>query len=152
MKSLFWDNSGICLLLVVNNDKCLTHVVDNTIFGSNVPYHPSYPWKQLSTIVLEFQYILFTYIHINYIKFTYVKFNTAKFRFIYSICFFQVWLKLFTLLINTADKEIYNMYQYFSIPLILYYWINKHTHKQTNTHNNRVLALHLEGNSLTEIR
>ena len=37
----------------------------------------------------------------------------------YSICFSQVLLKLFTSLINTADKEIYNIFNSFSIPLIL---------------------------------
>ena len=37
----------------------------------------------------------------------------------YSICFSQVLLKLFTSLINTADKEIYDIFNSFSIPLIL---------------------------------
>ena len=36
----------------------------------------------------------------------------------YSICFSQVLLKLFTFLINTADKEIYNIFNSFSILLI----------------------------------
>ena len=31
----------------------------------------------------------------------------------YSICFSQVLLKLFTFLINTADKEIYNIFNNF---------------------------------------
>ena len=31
----------------------------------------------------------------------------------YSICFKQVLLKLFTFLINTADKEIYNIFNSF---------------------------------------
>ena len=35
------------------------------------------------------------------------------------ICFSQVLLKLFTFLINTADKEIYNIFNSFFIPLIL---------------------------------
>ena len=36
----------------------------------------------------------------------------------YSICFKQVLLKLFTFLINTADKEIYNIFNSF---LFTYY-------------------------------
>ena len=56
----------------------------------------------------------------------------------YSICFSQVLLKLFTFLINTADKEIYNIFNSFPFP---YYFntnrTNKQTHKQTNI--NRVL-------------
>ena len=44
----------------------------------------------------------------------------------YSICFSQVLLKLFTFLINTADKEMYNFNNLFP-----YYFntnrINKHT-------------------------
>ena len=34
----------------------------------------------------------------------------------YSICFSQVLLKLFTSLINTADKEIYNIFNSFLFP------------------------------------
>ena len=51
---------------VVNNNIYLSHVVDNIIFWISVPDYPSRTvetWKQLSTIILEFQYILFTFIH-----------------------------------------------------------------------------------------
>ena len=34
----------------------------------------------------------------------------------YSICFSQVLLKLFNFLINTADKEIYNIFNSFMFP------------------------------------
>ena len=59
----------------------------------------------------------------------------------YSICFTQVLLKLFTSLMNnTADKEIYNIFNSFLFP---YYFnttrTNKQTHKQTNI--NRVLII-----------
>ena len=52
----------------------------------------------------------------------------------YSICFSQVLLKLFTFLINTADKEIYNIFNSF---LFLYYFYNTNrtnTHTHTHTH------------------
>ena len=38
-----------------------------------------------------------------------------------SICFSQVLLKLFTFLVNTADKEIYNIFDSIVIPLLLQY-------------------------------
>ena len=54
----------------------------------------------------------------------------------YSICFSQVLLKLFTFLINTADKEIYNIFNSFLFP---YYFntnrTNKHTNKQQSSFN-----------------
>ena len=62
----------------------------------------------------------------------------------YSICFGQVLLKLFTFLINTADKEIYNIFNSFLFP---YYfntnWTNKQTNKHTHTETNinRVLII-----------
>ena len=49
----------------------------------------------------------------------------------YSIFFSQVLLKLFTFLINTADKEIYNIFNSFLFP---YYFNTNRTNKQTNTH------------------
>ena len=50
----------------------------------------------------------------------------------YSICFSQVLLKLFTFLINTADKEIY--YNIFNSFLFPYYFNTNRTNKQTNKH------------------
>ena len=46
------------------------------------------------------------FIHINNNKFTYDKFISGKFGF--SICFSQVLFKLFTFLMDIADKEINN--------------------------------------------
>ena len=46
----------------------------------------------------------------------------------YSICFSQVLFKLFTFLINTADKEIYNIFNSFLFP----YYFNKKPDKQTH--------------------
>ena len=58
----------------------------------------------------------------------------------YSISFSQVLLKLFTFLINTANKEIYNVFNSF---LFLYTLIQTgQTHKQTNI--NRVLIIKIE--------
>ena len=47
----------------------------------------------------------------------------------YSICFSQVLLKLFTSLISTVDKEIYNIFNSFLFP---YYFNTNRTNKQTN--------------------
>ena len=54
----------------------------------------------------------------------------------YSMCFSQVLSELFTFLINTADKEIYNIFNSF---LFLYYFNTNGTNKQT--HINRVLII-----------
>ena len=51
----------------------------------------------------------------------------------HSIYFSQVLLKLFTFLINTAHKEICNIFNSFSIPLILQYKPNKQTNTHTHT-------------------
>ena len=49
----------------------------------------------------------------------------------YSICFSQVLLKLFTSLINTTDKDIYNIFNSFLFP---YYFITNRTNTQTHKH------------------
>ena len=56
----------------------------------------------------------------------------------YSICFSQVLLKLFTSLINTADKEIYSIFIVFYSPntVLLTGQINKQTHKYKSSFNN----------------
>ena len=51
-----------------------------------------------------------------------------------SICFSQVSIKLFTFLINTADKEIYNIFNSFLFP---YYFNTNRTNKQTHKHTNK---------------
>ena len=43
LKPRFWHNSEICLLLVVKNNKYVSCVVENFIFGINVPDYPSRP-------------------------------------------------------------------------------------------------------------
>ena len=55
----------------------------------------------------------------------------------YSIYFSQVLLKLFTFLINTADNEIYNIFNSFLFP---YYFNTNRTNKQTNkqTHKHKL--------------
>ena len=56
----------------------------------------------------------------------------------YSICFSQVSLKLFTFLINAADKEMYNIFNSF---IFSYYFntnqTNTHTHTHTHTQRNK---------------
>ena len=49
----------------------------------------------------------------------------------YSIYFSQVLLKLFTFLINTADNEIYNIFNSFLFPK---YFNTNRTNKQTHKH------------------
>ena len=41
LKPRFWDNSVFLYILVVNNNKYLSYVVDNIIFGISVPDYPS---------------------------------------------------------------------------------------------------------------
>ena len=41
LKPRLWNNSEICLLLVVDNNKYLPHVVDNIIFEISIPISPS---------------------------------------------------------------------------------------------------------------
>ena len=41
LKARFWDNSEICLLLVVNNNKYVSCTIENFIFGISVPDYPS---------------------------------------------------------------------------------------------------------------
>ena len=53
---------------------------------------------------------------------------------VYSICFSQVLLELFTFLINTADKEIY-IFNSFLFPNTLL--LTGQTHIHTNTHKNK---------------
>ena len=50
---------------------------------------------------------------------------------VYSICFSQVLIKLSTFLINTADEEIYNIFNGFLFP----YDFN--TNRKTNTDTNK---------------
>ena len=57
----------------------------------------------------------------------------------YSICFSEVLLKLFTFLINTEDKEIYNIFNSFLFP---YYFNTNRTNKHTNI--NRVLIIKIK--------
>ena len=62
----------------------------------------------------------------------------------YSICFSQVLLKLFTFLINTADKEIYNILIVFYSPntLIQTGQTNTQTHKHKSSFNNKDYHTH----------
>ena len=41
LKARFWHNSEICLLLVVNNNKYVSCVVENFVFAISVPDYPS---------------------------------------------------------------------------------------------------------------
>ena len=94
-------------LLFVNNNKYLSQLVHIIIFGISVPDYPSRTAENKSTrLFWNFCIFCLLYIHINNNKFTYDKFKSAKFGFSITISFSEVLLKLFTFLINTADKEI----------------------------------------------
>ena len=41
LKPRFWDNSVFVYILVLNNNKYLSYVVDSIIFGISVPDYPS---------------------------------------------------------------------------------------------------------------
>ena len=73
----------------------LPHIVDNIIFGISVPDYPS---RTVESKCLRLFW----------------NFDSA-----YPIYFSQVLLILFTFLTDTADKEIYKIFNSFSIPLIL---------------------------------
>ena len=61
----------------------------------------------------------------------------------YSICFSQVLLTLITFLINTADKDIYNIFNSFLFPY--YFNINRtHTHKHKSSFNIKDWLKHID--------
>ena len=67
--------------------------------------------------------------------YTYDKLKTAKFGFSIFDYFTEVQLKSFTLLINTAEKEIFNNYQWFFNSAITLLQTGQ---TNTQTHNIRV--------------
>ena len=72
----------------------------------------------------------------------------------YSMCFSQVILKLFTFSINTADKEIYNIFNSFSMSFLFPYYFNTN---RTNKHRssftfNCLNILHVETTFLGQLR
>ena len=72
LKPCFWDNSVFVYILVVNNNKYLSYVVDNIIFGISVPDYPSRTVETNSLrIFWNFCISCLLYIHINNNKFTY---------------------------------------------------------------------------------
>ena len=113
----------------------MQHLVDNIIFGISVPDYPSRAVESNSLRSFwNFGIFCLLYIHINNNKFTYDKFKTAKFGFSIFDMFGQVLLKLFTFLINTADKVIYNI-------VFLFPYDTNRTNKHTHTNINRVLII-----------
>ena len=113
LKPRYWNNSEFVYFLVVNNNKYLPHVVDNIIFGISVPDYPSRTVESKSLRLLcnlvYFVYFIFIETTMNlYMTNSKVRNSDSA----YSICFSQVLLKLFTFLINTADKEIYNIFAF----------------------------------------
>ena len=82
LKPRFWNNYEICLLLVVNNNKYSSHVVDIITFGISVPdYHSRTVESKPLRLHWNFSIFCLLYIHINNNKFTYDKFKSAKFGF-----------------------------------------------------------------------
>ena len=112
LKPRFWESSEICSLLAVNNNKYSPHFVDNLIFRINVPDYPSRTVES-DSLRLFWNFCIFCllYIHINNNKFTYDKFKTVKFGFSILNMFYLSFIKIVYFLVNTADKEIYNIYQ-----------------------------------------
>ena len=79
LKPRFQPNSEICLLLIVNNNKYLTHVVENIIFGISVPgYHSRTVESNSLRLYWNFSIFCLLYIHINNNKFIYDEFNLRK--------------------------------------------------------------------------
>ena len=104
----------VCLFvyfLFVNNNKYLSYVVDNIIFGI-VPNCRTV----VSVCLVYFVYFISIWTIIN-LHMTNSKVRNSDSA--YLICFSQVLLKLFTFLINAADKIDRQHFQQFSIPLLL---------------------------------
>ena len=128
-----WIILKFVYFLVVKNNKYLSNVVNNIIFGIGVPDYPSRTIESNSQrLFWNFCIFCLLYIHIDNNKFTYDKVRNSDS--VYSICSSQVLLKLFTFLINTADKEIYNIFNSFLFP---YYFNTNRTNKQTNTQTHK---------------
>ena len=82
LKPRFWDNSVFVYILVVNNNKYLSYVVDNIIFGISVPDYPNRTVESKSLrLFCNFGVFCLFYIHINNNEFTYDKFKSTKFGF-----------------------------------------------------------------------
>ena len=117
--------------LFVNNNQYLRHVVDNIIFRISVPNYPS---RTVENNSLRLYCNLVYYLYFIFIKLTIsLHMTNSKVRnsdSTYSYSYSQVILKMFTFLINTADKEIYNNFNSF---LFLFYFNINRTNKQTNT-------------------
>ena len=80
LKPRFWDNSVFVYIIVVNNNKYLSYLVDNIIFAISVPNYPSRTVESNSLrLFWNFCISCSLYIHINNTKFTYDKFKTAEF-------------------------------------------------------------------------
>ena len=120
-------------LLVVNNNKYLSHVVDSIIFRISVPDYPS---RTVESKSLRLFCNLVYFVYFIFIQTTiYLHMTNSKVRnsdSSYSTCFSQVLLKLFISLINTVDKEIYNIFNSFLFPSTLIQ--TGQTNKQTNKH------------------
>ena len=82
LKPRFYTILKFVYFFVVNNNKYLSYVVDNIIFGISVPDYPSITVESNSLrSFLNFSKFCLLYIHINNNKFTYYKFKSAKFGF-----------------------------------------------------------------------
>ena len=134
--------------LVVNNNKYLSYVVDNIIFRISVPDYPSRTVES-NSLCLFWNFCIFCllYIHINNNKFTYDKFKSAKFGLSIFDMFSHVLLKLFTFLINTADIEIYNIFDSFLFPQ---YFNTNLTNKHTNKHKSKISFVHSRSHFLSD--
>ena len=82
-------------LLVVNNNKYLSHVVDSIIFRISVPDYPSRTVES-NSLRLFWNLCIFCllYIHMNNNKFTYDKFKSAKFGFSILDMFYSSFIKI----------------------------------------------------------
>ena len=100
--------------------------------------YPITPVEPLKAILCDSFGISFCllYIHINKNKLTYDKFKRGKFGFSILDILYSSFTKLFTSLINTADKEIYNIFIVFYSPITLI--------QTGQTNINRVLIIKID--------
>ena len=117
LKPRFLHISEMCLLFSRKQQQILSYVVDNIIFRISIPDYPSRTVESKSLrLFCNFGVFCLLYIHITTINLHMTILKVRNSDSAYSICFSHVLLKLFTFLINTADKEICNTFNTFRFP------------------------------------
>ena len=106
-------------MFLETNNKYVPHVADNIIFRISLPDNSCRTVESNSlSLFWNFSIFCLLFIHMDNKKLHMTNSKLRSSDSAYSICFTQILLELFTFLPDTADKEIYNIFNSFSIPLI----------------------------------